>query len=311
MVDHRRRSIERRNVAQVEAWAREWSIPGGSVARGMDDLYADAPEAINVLAGIEVSAAGGEGKQAWGEAEVGVSGHYARRSIDLDGIYPSGDTVAVEAHLEAETHAGEQRGWPFASFLTFDGTGGIVAEHVYREIPEPGTPWVAREVGTKKDSPRPDASEGAMPVVAELPLTGTEQRNLSGLEAYCAAWSLPGGSVLQGVDEVYGDRPRVMLALQGVTASPASDSKEAWRRSEAEVESRYPCRAVLMAAVHPSDGTIAAEGRMALEDHEGRRTGWPFAVFLTFEDGRIVVDHTYMLRNENTVVHEEAGHGAR
>ena len=301
-----RSATERRNTGRVADWGAEWSLPGGSVARGMAELYADGPEVVSVLAGVQVAASGEAHKQPWAEAEVAVSEHYESRSIPLAAMYPSGDTVAVEARLDATTHDGEHRGWPFAVFLTFDASGKIVRDHTYRSRPAAGVPWVARQVGSPVVADAGSSGAVSQALDERLLLTATERRNLEGLEAYCAAWALPGGSVIQGVDEVYGDNPEVSLVLQGVTAAPGGGSKESWRRNEAEVESRFRRRAVLMDAVYPSGDTIAAEGRMDMETNNGRRLGWPFAVFLTFQDGRIVVDHTYMERNENISVHEES-----
>ena len=292
-------------MERVEAWARKLSFPGGSAERAFAELYTDAPECVVVLAGVEVSAAGGSDKESWARAEIEVAAQFARRSMQFDGIYPSGDTVAVEARRIAETLDGRHLEWPFAAFLTFDGAGQIIRDHTYRTPPGADESSVAARFGSKvRPSARDRGTAGGLPVVHDLALTGTERRNLETVEAYCTAWSLPDGSVENGVDEVYGDTLEVSLILQGMTvASPSS--KEKWRRRQSEIAARLQRRAVLMHAVYPSADLIAAEGRMDMETADGRRLGWPFALFLTFDGGRIVIDHTYLLSNENMALHEQ------
>ena len=112
-MDDDRAIVERRNVERVEAWARKLSFPGGSAERAFAELYTDAPECVVVLAGVEVSAAGGSDKESWARAEIEVAAQFARRSMQFDGIYPSGDTVAVEARRIAETLDGRHLEWPF------------------------------------------------------------------------------------------------------------------------------------------------------------------------------------------------------
>ncbi len=122
--------VERRNVECVKAWAAAWRLPGGSAARLVDEVYAPAPEVVAVLQGKRVAVAGSS-KQAWKEMERRIEQDYASREVIFDGIYPCGDTVAVEARVSMQSQEGEHRSWPFAVFFTFDRDGRIVRDHTY------------------------------------------------------------------------------------------------------------------------------------------------------------------------------------
>jgi hypothetical protein len=50
--------VEQRNVEQLEAWAIACTVPGGSAARLVDEVYADQPEVVSVLTGTYVARVG-------------------------------------------------------------------------------------------------------------------------------------------------------------------------------------------------------------------------------------------------------------
>lgn len=125
-----RSELERRNVERVKAWAAAWRLPGGSAARLVDDVYAPAPDVVAVLQGKQVAVAGDD-KSAWKTMERRIEEDYASRDVHFDAIYPSGDTVAVEARVSMISKEGEHRSWPFAVFFTFDADGSIVRDHTY------------------------------------------------------------------------------------------------------------------------------------------------------------------------------------
>jgi hypothetical protein len=127
------------------------------------------------------------------------------------------------------------------------------------------------------------------------PLTAEEERCVAGLEAWATAYALPGGCAERMVDEVYADQPEVVSVLTGTVVARHGADKTAWRKLEGAMEALYRERHVVFTAVYPRGNTIAIEARIEQVLHDGTRRGWPFAVFLTFDDaGRIVTDHTYM-----------------
>ena len=130
---------EVRNVEGVMAYAEIWAVPGGDAGKGVEELYADAPEAISVLQELQVSFEGGV-KEHWKRAEVEVEKMMKSRAVVLDTLYPSGDTVAVEARMVVDTYEDGEKTWPFAVFLTFDADGRIVRDGTY--IPD----WVLRKL---------------------------------------------------------------------------------------------------------------------------------------------------------------------
>ena len=121
---------EQRNVDGVRAWAAAWRLPGGSAAKLVDEIYAPAPEVVAVLQGRKVATTG-RSKKAWKSMERQIEQDYESREVIFDGIFPSGDTVAVEARVSMLSKSGERRSWPFAVFFTFDADGRIVRDHTY------------------------------------------------------------------------------------------------------------------------------------------------------------------------------------
>lgn len=73
-------SVEPRNLAQLEAWASGCTLPGGSVAQVVDEIYADQPEVGLVLTGTFLAGAG-RTKQAWRDAEVTMEARDGSRRI--------------------------------------------------------------------------------------------------------------------------------------------------------------------------------------------------------------------------------------
>jgi hypothetical protein len=127
--------VEQRNVEQLEAWAIACTVPGGSAARLVDEVYADQPEVVSVLTGTYVARVG-LSKRAWREAEEIMEARYVSRRIVFTAVHPRGDTIAVEARIEQVLKDGTQRGWPFAVFLAFDSSARIVSDHTYM-LPHP------------------------------------------------------------------------------------------------------------------------------------------------------------------------------
>ncbi len=128
-------AVEQRNLECLEAWAKACTLPGGSVARTIDDLYAEQPEVVLVLTDTYV-ARPGQSKQAWRDAEIRLEAQYASRSITFTAVQPRGDTIAVEARVEQVLKNGTRRGWPVAVFLNFDASGRIVGDRNYM-LPHP------------------------------------------------------------------------------------------------------------------------------------------------------------------------------
>lgn len=128
-------AVEQRNLERLEAWADACTVPGGSAAQLVDEIYADRPEVAGVLTGTYV-ARPGLSKRAWREAELTLESRYVSRRILFKAVHPRGDTIAIEADIEQILKDGTQRGWPFAVFLTFDASGRIIRDHTYM-LPHP------------------------------------------------------------------------------------------------------------------------------------------------------------------------------
>ena len=104
--------------------------------------------------------------------------------------------------------------------------------------------------------------------------TETEQRNIATVYAWAEAWRLPGGSAEKMVDEVYADAP-------------------------------------VFGAICAHGDMVAFEGHVEMLTKCGEKRGWPFAVFMTFDDdGRIVRDHTYMPDSPHGELFQEAARKA-
>jgi len=127
-------------------------------------------------------------------------------------------------------------------------------------------------------------------------LTEVEIRNVESVYRWAREYQKPGGSAERLVDEVYCDSPEVVSVLTNLHVAHNHGSKTAWREAELELGARVAARRVVFDAIHPSDNVVCVEARIEQELADGSCRGWPFAVFLYFDDEhRILRDHTYML----------------
>lgn len=125
-----RTAKEKRNVARIRAWAKAWSLPGGSAIKMVDECYAKNVEVLAVLQGKSVVRTG-QDKSRWRDVEKDIEKQYAERAMDFHRIVAQGNSVAIEATVCLVAKDGTKRQWPFAAFFTFDGKSRIRSDHTY------------------------------------------------------------------------------------------------------------------------------------------------------------------------------------
>jgi len=96
------------------------------------------------------------------------------------------------------------------------------------------------------------------------------------------------------VDEIYADEFEVFTPLQDIYFVKMRKSKKRWRSVELSTEKSYKMRRMDIVWKIAKDNIIALEAKVSATMINGEiRNRW-FAAFLTFENGKIVIDHTYM-----------------
>jgi ketosteroid isomerase-like protein len=129
--------------------------------------------------------------------------------------------------------------------------------------------------------------------MSSVKLTDEEKRNLEIVKEWTKLYSTY-GSVSRMVDEVYADMCEVLTPLQGIYFARLGKSKENWRTLEIEIEKLFKKRHMEVVSAHASGNTVALEAKVTMTTVDGKTYKDWFAAFLTFENGRIIKDHTYM-----------------
>jgi len=127
-------------------------------------------------------------------------------------------------------------------------------------------------------------------------LTDEEKRNLEVVKNWAKLYSTY-GSASRLVDETYTDTCEVLTPLQGIYFARSGKSKENWRTLEIEIEKLFKKRHMEVVSAFPRGNTVALEAKVTMTTPDGKTYKDWFAAFLTFENGRIIKDHTYM--NDN------------
>jgi len=123
--------------------------------------------------------------------------------------------------------------------------------------------------------------------------TDEEKRNLEVVKEWARCWSTP-GLAERMVDDIYSDSCEVFTPLQNLYYAKIGKSKKKWKRIEIRAEEVYKKREMQIVTMVPKGNIVALEVKIKTITKDGEiREEW-FGVFLTIENGRIIIDHTYM-----------------
>ena len=134
----------------------------------------------------------------------------------------------------------------------------------------------------------------------EETLSEEEKLNLEVLETWVKCWNIPGLGMEKMVDELYAEKCEVYTPLQDTYFVEMGKSKRRWRRLELSLEKIYKKRRMEIVWKMVKDNVIVIETKTHLTMSNGEERHRGFAAFLTFENGKIIRDHTYM-RDANPV----------
>ena len=124
-----------------------------------------------------------------------------------------------------------------------------------------------------------------------------EQRNLEIVHRWQELYNTP-GMVDQIIDELYADECEVLAPLYRMYFVRRGQSKELWRRFEKEVEKGLESRQTEIKSIVAQSDMVALEAVVRMKTKDGKKYKSAISAFLTFENDRIVTDHTYMsIRN--------------
>lgn len=125
-------------------------------------------------------------------------------------------------------------------------------------------------------------------------LSEEEKLNLEVLDTWVKCWNIPGLGAEKMVDELYAENCEVYTPLQDMYYVKMGKSKRSWKRAELSLEKLYEMRRMEIVWKMVKDNAIVIEAKthFILKNGEERHKG--FAAILTFENGKIIRDHTYM-----------------
>ncbi len=130
--------------------------------------------------------------------------------------------------------------------------------------------------------------------MSEESLSKEEKLNLEVLEIWMKCWNIPGLGMEKMVDEIYAEKYEVYTPLQNMYFVKIGKSKRRWKMVELSLEKLFKtCRMeIVWKMVKNNNIALEAKTHFTMVKGEEKRGG--FAAFLTFEDGKIIRDHTYM-----------------
>jgi ketosteroid isomerase-like protein len=129
-------------------------------------------------------------------------------------------------------------------------------------------------------------------------LTDIEKRNLEVVKEWAKAWNTH-GLAARMVDEIYADSCEVFTPIQNIYYVKIGQSKENWKNVELAVEKMFKKREMRLLQTLAKGDTVAVEAEITMTPVQGETIKSWFAAFLTFKDGRIIKDHTYMFTMTN------------
>lgn len=125
-------------------------------------------------------------------------------------------------------------------------------------------------------------------------LTEEEKINLEVFETWVKCWNIPGLGAEKMVDELYAENCEVYTPLQDIYHVKMGKSKRRWRTLEISLEKLYKMRKMDVVWKIVKDNTIVLEAKTHFIMINGEERHRGFAAILTFENGKIIRDHTYM-----------------
>jgi ketosteroid isomerase-like protein len=124
-----------------------------------------------------------------------------------------------------------------------------------------------------------------------------EERNLALVHQWQELYNTP-GMVDRIIDTLYADECEVLAPLYRMYFVKRGQSKELWRSFEREVEKGLQSRKMEITSIVAQGDQVALEAVVRMKSKDGKRFKSAISAFLTFENSRIVTDHTYMsIRN--------------
>jgi hypothetical protein len=134
--------------------------------------------------------------------------------------------------------------------------------------------------------------------MAAARLTEQEKRNVARVKEWANAWETDAGRM---VDEIYAASSEVFGPLQKIYFLKKEKKKADWKALEVANQHLYLKRKMNFGTIVAKGDTVAVEVSVTETNLKGNTREGRFAAFLTFDkDGRITVDHTYMLGMELT-----------
>ena len=118
--------------------------------------------------------------------------------------------------------------------------------------------------------------------------------NLEVLETWVKCWNIPGLGIEKMVDELYAEKCEVYTPLQDIYYVKMGKSKRRWKMVEVSIDKLYKMRKMDIVWKIAKDDTIVLEAKTHFVMNNGEEIHRGFAAILTFENGRIIRDHTYM-----------------
>ena len=128
----------------------------------------------------------------------------------------------------------------------------------------------------------------------EETLSEEEKLNLEVLETWVNCWNIPGLGMEKMVDELYADNCEIYTPLQDAYFVKMGKSKKRWKRLELSLEKLYEKRQMEILWNMAKDNVVVFEARVHFFTKTGKENQQRFAAILTFENGKIIRDHTYM-----------------
>jgi hypothetical protein len=277
--DNHLTQIEKRNLEVVDDWESAWTLPGGSAERMVNEIYAETTE-VFLPVGKELWVRWGESKESWLALEKDWENLYPMRWIIFHRKFARDNVVAMEIETRSVTHYGVNVTSRFAVFITFDDEGRIISDHTFM-------PSFPEDVGG--DAPLPSDE------ISHATLTEVENRNLELVDAWAAAWRLPGGSAEERINEIYAQSTDVYLPLQERYIAKTGESKESWLEEQLDLEKDFLERRMVVHKKMARGDVVAVEIEVFYTLTDGTEDNAWIAAFLTFDDdGKISSDHSYM-----------------